>query len=121
VSLWDIYQHMQIRGVRVSQHAADMDALQRDHRQEERIDELEDRIDNLLLLTEALWELCSERLEISEADLDARVRTLLDRRNAARVAEPIRCSSCQAAVPRDMDRCQFCGTATGQSRDTRFR
>ena len=121
MSLWDIYQHMQIRGVRTAQHASEMDALHRDHRQEERIEEVDSRIDNLLLLTEALWELCSERLGISEADLDARVRHLLDAKNSQQVAEKIRCSSCQAAVPHDMDRCQFCGTDTGRSRDSRFR
>lgn len=120
MALWDIYQHMQIRGVRTAQQSSDIDSLHRDHRQEERIDEVDERIDRLLLLTEALWQLCSERLGLTDAELDTRVRTIVDRKTTQRAAGPIRCSSCQAAVPRDMDRCQFCGAETGQALDDRF-
>jgi hypothetical protein len=120
VALWDIYQHMQIRGVRTAQHASDMDSLQREKRQQERIDEVDERIDNLLLLVEALWQLCSERLGLTDAELDTRVREIVDRRTTEHAAGPIRCTSCQAAVPRDMPRCQFCGTETGVTRDPRF-
>jgi hypothetical protein len=120
MSLWDVYQHMQLRGVRTAQHASDRDSLARDHRQEERIDEVDERVDRLLVLTEALWELCRDRLGLSDADLSARVQGLLDQRAMEAAAGPIRCTSCQAAVPRDMDRCQYCGTPSGVQRRQHF-
>jgi len=119
--MWDVYQHMQLRGVRASQAAADRESLSRDHRQEERIDEIDDRIDRILVLTEALWELCRDRLNLSDDQLNAAVNAIVDRQRLAAAAGPVRCPSCQAAVPREMTRCQFCGTETGQAPETPFR
>jgi hypothetical protein len=116
MSLWDVYQHMQLRGVRTAQHASDRESLARDHRQEERIDEVDDRVDRLLVLTEALWQLCRDRLGMSDDDLSTAVQALLDQRAMEAAAGPLRCTSCQAAVPRDMERCQYCGTPTGVER-----
>jgi len=75
-------------------------------------DGVDDRLDRLVLLCEAMWELVKEETELTDDDLAAKFleRDESDgRRNfrRQRVAQP--CSSCEAKVPPTRVRCQFCG------------
>jgi hypothetical protein len=77
--------------------------------------DLEERMDRLTLVLEALWNLLREngytdeqlaehirQLDTSDATLDGR-----------RVSQPTVCRSCDSKVPAGLARCQFCGTETG--------
>jgi hypothetical protein len=72
------------------------------------LDVLDERIDRMLLVIEALWSLLKEQgltdeqLDGSDGSMDGR-----------RVAPPITCRSCQSKVPAGLVRCQICGTETG--------
>jgi hypothetical protein len=120
VALWDVYQQLQIRGQRAAASAIDRDSISRDQRLDERIDELEDRIEKVLVITEAMWELARDRLQLTDEQLDAAVLAIVDRQNLERAAGPRRCPSCQAAVPHEMARCQFCGADAGPAVAQRF-
>lgn len=113
MALWDMAQQMQIRGVRGSQIASDRESALRDQRQDARVDELEDRLSELLLLLEALWGVCRDRLGVSDDQLRLALQAAIDERDAERAAGPLRCPSCDAACPRDLPRCQYCGAETG--------
>ena len=79
---------------------------------------VDDRIDRLALLCEAMWELLIEKTDISEEDLQKKVAALDEvdgRKNfrRQRVAAPCECG---AKVPPARLTCQFCGApATGRS------
>ena len=113
MSLWDVAQQMQLRGVRGSQIASDRENHLRDQRQDARVDELEDRLSQALLLVEALWGVCRDRLGVSDDQLRVALQAAIDEREAERAAGPLRCPSCGAACPRDLPKCQYCGAETG--------
>jgi hypothetical protein len=120
VALWDVYQQLQIRGQRVAANAIDRESVSRDQRLDMRIDEVEDRIDKILMINEAMWELARDRLGLSDDQLDAAVRAIIDRKVMERAAGPKKCASCGAAVPIEMARCQFCGADAGPAITQRF-
>ena len=101
MALWNLYQEMNIRALR---GGANLDRSFNDDRhaqQRDRAEDLDERIDRLLLLTEAMWELLSKHLGFTDhrdGHLDNRV---------ARPAR--RCQACESAVPADRPTCQFCG------------
>jgi hypothetical protein len=110
MSLWDLYQHAQIRGIRASQHLADSESLIRDRRHDRRADELEDRVEQLSTVVEALWSLCRDKLGLTDEQLTQAVEATLAEQAAERAAGPVKCVSCGAAVSIELERCQFCGT-----------
>lgn len=79
------------------------------------VDALDERIDRLLLVVEALWAVLKkdghtdEELAAIIAELDGQDGTIDGRRSKA----PITCSSCGSKVAAGMAKCQFCGHATG--------
>ena len=115
MALWDMAQQMQIRGVRGSQVASDRESHLRDQRQDARVDELEDRLAQLLLITESLWNVCRDRLGVSDDELRTAIQGAIDEREASMAAGPLKCPSCGAACPRDLPKCQYCGTETGHA------
>jgi hypothetical protein len=76
--------------------------------------ELDERLDRMLLVIQAMWDLLKEKgytdeqlLEkIREIDLDDGVE------DGHRTAALVKCSKCGSAVARNLPRCQFCGTET---------
>jgi hypothetical protein len=115
MALWDMAQQLQIRGVRATQVAADRENHIRDQRQDARSEELERELDQLTLVTEALWNLCRTRLGVSDDELRSTMQAVLDEREATLAAGPLKCGACGAAVPHDMPRCQFCGADSGRA------
>lgn len=71
-------------------------------------------MDRLALLTTALWSLASERLGITEEELQARVQQidLSDGKLDGRVAVPTsQCPKCSRQISRRHRTCLYCGTA----------
>lgn len=114
MGLWDLHQELAIDGVRddarlaASLHDARLAVSDR------AVDRVEVRLEALLLLTDAVWELAGERLGLTEADLLAKVAEI-DARDGTvdgrRVSLPRRCSQCRAAISNDRATCAFCGHA----------
>jgi hypothetical protein len=73
---------------------------------------LDQRVDQLLLVVQAMWSLLQEKTGVTDAELLARV-TELDAKDGAtdgRVTKtPVTCGKCGATVARKFNRCLFCG------------
>jgi hypothetical protein len=128
MSIWDIVQQVQIENLKARQQSGVSDAERAESRSRSRDADLEDRLGRLVLLTEAMWELLSERFGLTTADLAARVREIdardgrVDgRRGVPSDAAQVRCASCQAVVPFGRDTCQFCGAAVPGAKADPFR
>jgi hypothetical protein len=128
MSIWDLVQQVQIENLKARQVSAESEAERGADRGRALGAELNDRIERLVLVTEAMWELMSERLGISAADLAARVREIDARdghidgkRGEASEAPMIQCPSCQAVVPRGKTTCQFCGADVPAAKADPFR
>ncbi|MCB1006678.1 MAG: hypothetical protein R2699_01640 [Acidimicrobiales bacterium] len=93
--------------------AADLQSQIESSRTRRASDDVEDRLDRHVLLTEAMWELLAERLGLTSADLAAKVLEIDGRSGAVNgkreVAPARRCPSCDAAVTVGARTCQFCG------------
>lgn len=113
MALWDIYQELQIRDTQAQVRSSDELHTSRAARTQDRVDRNEDRFERLLLITEAVWELASEKLGITEAELVARIRAIdtrgtgeADGRRGVTIA---RCTACDAAIEKGRATCAFCG------------
>jgi hypothetical protein len=76
---------------------------------------LDERVDRLLMVIEAMWSLLKEN-GYTDEQLAARIKDLDESDGSAdgrRQAAPITCRSCESKVPAGLPRCQICGTPTG--------
>jgi hypothetical protein len=114
--MWDVVQHLQIRKLNQRQSFTDTNVELHATRARRRADDVEDTADRLVLVIEAMWEILSERLGVTEEELVARIQHLdgldgeVDGRRGVR--ERRTCPACQAIVPARSVRCQFCGADT---------
>lgn len=109
MSAWDIYQHAQIKGVRLQQLSAEHDRMRKDHRVGGDLEDLNERIDRLRLLVEALWRVACEFDGFTEELLIAKMQELVAEESVPVEADT--CASCSSKVAADLDRCTYCGTA----------
>ncbi len=90
-------------------------AAARDARREVR--ELEDRLDRLTLICQALWELLKERGELTEEDLAVKIREvdLRDGRADGKISKQIkRCGKCDRVMSPRHQKCMYCGAVNLQ-------
>ena len=84
---------------------------------------VEQRVDQLLLVVQAMWTLIQEKTGLTDAELLARM-TELDARDGTADGHvrrpPVKCAKCGAMVARKFNRCLFCGEpyAAGSAFDT---
>ena len=128
MDLWDIVQQVQIENLKSRQRGADSSSDRVADSSRARDAELDNRIARLLLVTEAMWELLSERAGVTVAELAERVRAIdardgrVDGRHGLTVDAPrLYCPACQAAIPVGRQVCQFCGATVPEARQDPFR
>jgi hypothetical protein len=76
------------------------------------LESLEDRVDRLMLVNMALWELLRERTELSEEDLLQKVQEidLRDGKPDGKVSQEIaKCPKCNRTMSTRHGRCLYCG------------
>jgi len=128
MSIWDLVQQIQIENLKARQITGESDTDRVASRARAMGDEMNARVERLVLVTEAMWELLSERTGLTVAELAERVRTLdvqdghMDgKRGPAASASQVRCPSCQAVVPAGKTTCQFCGAEVPEAKADPFR
>lgn|SRR5262245_16859934 len=128
MDLWDIVQQVQIENLKARQRGAASDSERVGDSSRARDAGLDDRIARLLLVTEAMWELLSERAGVTVEELAERVHAIdardgrVDGRHGLTEDAPRpRCPACQAAVPAGKQNCQFCGAAVPEAEADPFR
>ena len=78
---------------------------------------LENRLDKLTLICQALWELLKERGELTEEDLAAKVREIDLRDGVAdgKISKQIkRCPKCDRVMSQRHEKCMYCGAVNLQ-------
>src|SRR5262245_5233390 len=127
MSIWDLVQQIQIENLKARQITGESDTDRVASRARAMGDEMNTRVERLVLVTEAMWELLSERTGLTVAELAERVRTLdaqdghLDGKRGAPAPSQVRCPSCQAVVPAGKTICQFCGAEVPEAKADPFR
>jgi len=111
---WEIRQYQQIGEAKAS--AARASSKARDTAGELRY--LEGRLEKLNMVCMAMWELLSERTDLTEEDLKNKVQEidLRDGRADGRVTQKQirRCPSCNRAMSRRHTTCMYCGSTNLQ-------
>ena len=73
---------------------------------------VDQRVDQMLLVVQAMWTLVQEKTGLTDAELLARV-TELDERDGTKDGRfrrpPVKCARCGATVARRFNRCLYCG------------
>jgi hypothetical protein len=101
---WGLYQDQQEQAVQSSPPSAPAEPSGT-----MRVDQ---RVDQLVLVVQAMWTLLQEKTGLTDAELLARV-TELDTHDGAMdgrlTRPPVKFAKCGAAVARKFNRCLFCG------------
>jgi hypothetical protein len=74
--------------------------------------ELHERIDQLLLINAAMWELLAEKTGLTENDLVARIAEIDARDGVAdgkMTYSPVKCPQCQRTIFPKQAKCLYCG------------
>ena len=77
------------------------------------LNDVDERVDRLLLLVEAMWELTKEQHRLSDQHLADKLVELDEADGTAdgrRTPTPMDCRSCGSKVTAGLPACQFCGT-----------
>ena len=111
MDLFDIYQHQQIRKTR-DRVRLNEDANEHRHRRSrDELLQLHDRVDRLLVLNEAIWQLVAERTDLTDDDLRNHLASL-DASDGVtdgrRQPLPSTCG-CGAKIGPKASCCVFCG------------
>ena len=81
-----------------------------------KIENLEDNIDRLTLITQALWEILQKKVGIEESELTALIEEidLRDGKRDGKVSKtPQKCSKCNQSVSVKTNVCFYCGHKEG--------
>jgi hypothetical protein len=112
MSLWDSFQELRVKhaiedivpgNARTSELGESVGRLET---------ELTADIDKLTLVCQALWSLLEENTDVTVEDLESKIHDLevLDKKVLDEIDQGrISCPRCNAAIPANMDKCQFCG------------
>lgn len=73
---------------------------------------MEDRIDRVVIIVEAMWDLLQEA-GVPPERLEAKIAELDETRRLRNESRP--CPNCEAAIPSGLQRCQWCGHLDGKS------
>jgi hypothetical protein len=106
---WDLYQQRQIADLQRQAGASQAEVARAGRLGAQ---DVELRLNRLVLVVHAMWSLLQEKTQLTEADLLKRA-TELDAQDGTvdgRITRPpVPCSKCGATVCRKFNRCLFCG------------
>jgi len=106
--IWNVRQEQAIQATELAADGARQAALNT----YQEIARLEQKIDRLSLISQAMWTLLKERTDFQEKDLIERI-TKLDmedgKLDGRRTKPPEKCPKCDAYICNHFGRCLFCG------------
>ena len=105
--LWDLHQHHQIG--RLKGQAASAESQTKNLGVD--LDRVVERIDRLVLINNAMWELLAERTQLAEGDLVDKIREidLRDGVEDGKLRMVLKCPKCARMMSQRHGRCLYCG------------
>jgi len=106
--LYDIHQNTKINEAKAQAQAG----VRQAERVGERLEDVQERLDKMALLNLALWSLLKEKLDVTDAELEARVQELdlQDGKLDGRISsKPVDCPDCNRPLHQRHRRCLYCG------------
>lgn len=111
MDMYDLVQRRQIKSTREAVGLVGDETQRQARRADMEMHDLEMRVERLLTLNEALWQLVCETTGLTDAHLTYRVHELDmadGERDGRKKVRPTRCT-CGAMVSARLSHCQFCG------------
>ena len=111
--LWDLIQQGQIGRATAAAETAKFDARNNAERLHKEVIRLEAKLDRLAIITQSLWELLSEKTNLTESDIKARIAEIdaRDGRQDGKITgQPIECSQCGRTAHSRLRACPYCGS-----------
>jgi formylmethanofuran dehydrogenase subunit E len=102
--------HQNDSGIHAELEKLGQDNSRRAENFESRIESLEKKYSKLADLTEALWHIVRESLELNDELLRNKIVVTMEKK-AARKTARIQCAKCQQNSPINKGMCIYCGTA----------
>ncbi|MCU8505688.1 hypothetical protein M2F98_19535 [Vibrio vulnificus] len=111
-SIWNLFQQVQIQDVKIeASNASQLSATSVTS-----LVELRNQLDTLILANQGMWELLSEQLGVSEADLVKKMNEIdlrdgkLDGRMEVTRSSAVECNDCGKKIGRRRTNCYWCGS-----------
>ena len=108
--LYDIYQNSRIRHARQTA----VDAKSKAQKSQRDVENLEQKVEMLLMVTEALWAIVKKSHKLDDSYLSQVIEEidLKDGKLDGKVGKtpPIKCSNCGKSITRGKTKCMYCGT-----------
>lgn len=111
--LWDLIQQGQIGRATATAETAKFDARNNAERLQKEAIRLEAKLDRLAIVTQGLWELLSEKTNLTEDDIKARIAEIdiRDGRQDGKITgQPIACPQCGRTAHTQLHACPYCGS-----------
>jgi hypothetical protein len=112
--LWDLLQQGQIGQANATAESAKQASANNAERLHKEVLRLEAKLDKLAIITQGLWELLSERTDLTEKDIEAKIAEIdsRDGRNDGKITgRPTTCPKCARTAHTSQRTCPYCGTA----------
>jgi hypothetical protein len=112
--LWDLIQQGQISQANATAESAKQDSANTSERLHKEVLRLEAKMDRLAIITQGLWELLSEKTDLTEKDIEAKIAEIdiRDGREDGKITgKPTTCPKCARPAHTRLRSCPYCGTA----------
>ena len=105
---WELYQQSRIEGARADASSARSAA----ENAKLSLQQLEDKIDGLSLVCQAMFEVLADKLDFPQTEIEAKMEEidLRDGRLDGKISsKPLNCAKCQRRVNSRRKKCLYCG------------
>lgn len=113
IDLWDVYQHKQIADLQASQSLNNLDSIKSGEKLYKEVQRLESKIDGLALICQALLEVLQEKTNISDSEIEQKIKEIdiRDGREDGRMTGKVSpCPKCSRPAHTRQRTCMYCGT-----------
>jgi hypothetical protein len=111
--LWDLLQQGQIGQANATAESAKQHSANNAERLHKEVLRLEAKIDKLAIITQGLWELLSEKTDLTEKDIQAKIAEIDSRdgrKDGKITGRPTTCPKCGRTAHTSQRACPYCGT-----------
>lgn len=112
--LWDLLQQGQISQANATAEFAKQNSASNAEKLHKEVLRLEAKMDRLAIITQGLWELLSEKTDLTEKDIEAKIAEIDirdGRKDGKILGKPTTCPKCARPTHTRLRSCPYCGAA----------